>query len=446
MEHYDFLVLGAGSGGIASGNRAAALGARVAVIEMARLGGTCVNLGCVPKKIMWNAAQLEERLTEARAEHLHAGEGACDFGALVAARERYIAGLNARYREKFASTGVTLIEGMGVFVDKHTLAVGTRRFSGEHVLIATGARPVIPDLPGAALGITSDGFFALKSQPRRAAIVGGGYIAVELAGVLRALGSEVTLLARRGRLLSSFDDMLGDELCAAMRAQGIQVMLDTRITEAEQAGGDITLVLETGRLGGFDAVIFAIGRSPNVEDLNISATGARLGPQGHVVVDAFQNTNVAGLYAVGDVTGAPALTPVAIAAGRALADRLFGPAPARGLDTRFVPTVIFTHPPIGTVGLSEARARHCHGDGIKVYRARFTPLVHALSPHPVKTAMKLVTAGPEETVVGCHIIGEGADEMLQGFTVAIRMGATKRNFDETIAIHPTSAEELVTLT
>ncbi|MHB8414065.1 MAG: glutathione-disulfide reductase [Acidiferrobacteraceae bacterium] len=446
MEHYDFLVLGAGSGGIASGNRAAALGARVAIIEMARPGGTCVNLGCVPKKIMWNAAHLEERLAHARAGRLYAGEGACDFGALVTARERYIAGLNARYREKFVSLGVTLIEGMGVFVDEHTLAVGAHRFSGEHVLIATGARPVVPDLPGAALGITSDGFFALKAQPRHVAIVGSGYVAVELAGVLRAIGSEVTLLARGGRLLASFDDMLGDELLAAMRAQGIKVVLGVRISEVEQNDDGVALVLETSHLGGFDTVIFAVGRAPNIEDLNISATGVRLGPQGHVMVDAFQNTNVAGLYAVGDVTGAPALTPVAIAAGRALADRLFGPAPARSLDTRFVPTVIFTHPPIGTVGLSESEARGHHGDGVKVYRTRFTPLVHALSPHPVKTSMKLVTAGPEETVVGCHIIGEGADEMLQGFAVAIRMGATKRDFDETIAIHPTSAEELVTLT
>ncbi|MHB1586928.1 MAG: glutathione-disulfide reductase [Acidiferrobacteraceae bacterium] len=444
MEQYDFLVIGAGSGGIAAANRAAEHGARVGVIEKARAGGTCVNLGCIPKKIMWNAAVLTERATQARSAGLGAGDAAPDFGALRAARERYIEALNRRYLERFASLGVTFIEGCGAFVDPHTVAVGSTRWSAPHILIATGAQPAVPELPGAALGITSDGFFALTTQPKRVAIIGSGYVAVELAGVLRGLGSEVVLLARRGRLLGSFDAMLGDELLAAMELQGIEVTLNVRISGIERGPSGLAVGLEGSLISGFDTVLLAVGRTPNTTDLNIAATGLRLSPGGHIVVDAQQNTSAPGLYAVGDVTEAPALTPVAIAAGRRLADRLFGPPGARRRSA-LVPTVVFSHPPIGTVGLTEAEARHIHGESVRTYRTRFTPLVHALAPHPVKTAMKLITQGPEETVVGCHIIGEGADEMLQGFAVAMGMGATKGDFDATLAIHPTSAEELVTL-
>ncbi len=444
MERYDFLVIGAGSGGIAAANRAAEHGARVGVIEKARPGGTCVNLGCIPKKIMWNAAVLAERTALARKAGLGACDAAVDFGALHAARERHIAALNKRYLERFAALGVTFIEGHGTFVDPHTVSIGPTLLSGTHILIATGAHPVVPDLPGAALGITSDGFFALAAQPRRVAIIGSGYVAVELAGVLRGLGSEVVLFARRERLLSSFDAMLGDELLGAMGLQGIEVLLGARIARLARGASGLEVVLEGSLISGFDAVLLAVGRVPNTADLNIAATGVRLGPGGHIIVDAHQNTCIPHIYAVGDVTEAPALTPVAIAAGRRLADRLFGPPRKRRRST-LIPTVVFTHPPIGTIGLTEDEARRAHGDSVRVYRTRFTPLAHALSANPIKTAMKLITQGPEERVVGCHIIGDGADEMLQGFAVAMEMGATKRDFDATLAIHPTSAEELVTL-
>ncbi|MHB1950345.1 MAG: glutathione-disulfide reductase [Acidiferrobacteraceae bacterium] len=443
-DHYDFLVIGAGSGGIAAANRAAERGARVAVIEAGRAGGTCVNVGCVPKKIMWNAAVLVERAMEARDAGLAAFDRLHDFGALVAARERYIATLNARYLERFAALGVTFVPGRAGFADPHRLSVGSRRFTGDHILIATGARPAIPDIPGASLGITSDGFFGLARQPTKVAIIGSGYVAVELTGVLRALGSEVTLLARRDRLLASFDAMLGDELLSAMRLQGIAVTLGANITGIERTPTGLRVTHVDGVWDGFDTVLLATGRSPNTQDLNLNATSVRLGPGGHIQVDAEHNTSQPGVYAVGDVTEAPALTPVAIAAGRRLADRLFGP-PGERRRSPLVPTVVFSHPPVGTVGLSEAAARQRYGKDVHVYRTRFTPLLRALSPDPVRTAMKLITHGDEEKVVGCHIIGDGADEMLQGFAVAIGMGATKRDFDATLAIHPTSAEELVTL-
>lgn len=444
-RHYDFVVIGGGSGGIAAANRAASYGARTVLIEGGRLGGTCVNVGCVPKKIMWNAAHLQHRLSQAWASGSHVGTNRVDWTALVSAREAYIRRLNGIYGDKLDSNGVERIEGYARFVDARTVEVNGERISGTHVLIATGSHPVRPDIPGAELGIDSDGFFAMTEQPRRVVVAGSGYIAVELAGVMRALGSEVTLLLRGERVLSGFDAMLGDELMTAMRAEGLDVMTRAQTAAVERQADGLSLTLEDGRkLAHFDNLIWAVGRRPNTQGLDVENAGLALSPQGHIHVDGFQSTDAHGVYAVGDVTAAPALTPVAIAAGRRLADRLFGGQPDRCLQIDLVPTVVFSHPPIGTVGLSEVQARHRHED-VKVYQARFTPMVDALAPHPGKTAMKLITAGPDELVVGCHIIGEGADEMLQGFAVAMQMGATKRDFDDTLAIHPTSAEELVTL-
>ncbi len=324
--------------------------------------------------------------------------------------------------------------------------MGDTTYSADHIVIAPGARPVVPEVPGAELGITSDGFFELTQQPQRVAIVGGGYIAVELAGLLNALGSKVSLFLRRDRLLANFDAMLRDTLMEEMLKDGINILSYTQIEEIHR-DEEHGLCLHCGsgqEMQGFDALIWATGREPNSDALNLGAAGVATDEQGNIPTDAYQNTNVEGIYAVGDVTGQVQLTPVAIAAARRLADRLFNNQPERKLDYENIPTVVFSHPPIGTVGLTEEEAR-ARGGQVKIYQTRFNPMYHAFTERKVDTAMKLVCMGGNERVVGCHIIGEGADEMLQGFAVAVKMGATKADFDNTVAIHPTTAEELVTL-
>ncbi|HEY5719062.1 MAG TPA: glutathione-disulfide reductase [Gammaproteobacteria bacterium] len=446
-EHYDLIALGAGSGGLSVAERAAAYGRRCAVVESGRLGGTCVNLGCVPKKVMWFAGGLAHALDDAAGYGFSIHGHDFDWGRLKAARDRYVQGINDWYGNYLADSGIDWLRGRGRLRDAHTVEVDGRVYTADHVAIATGGVPSVPDVAGAEHGITSDGFFALDAQPRRVAIAGSGYIAVELAGLLNALGSEVTLLLRREHLLGNFDPMLREALMEAMLNAGISILPRSAIHALNRhADGTLNLVSGKGRaLGGFDTLIWAIGRQPNSAGLGLEAAGVEVDPRGFVPTDDYQNTNVAGVYALGDLTGRAALTPVAIAAGRRLADRLFGGQPERHLDYGLIPSVVFSHPPIGTVGLTEEAARASHGDAVKVYQTRFTAMYHALAPHPVATAMKLVCVGAQQRVVGCHVIGQGADEMLQGFAVAMRMGATKRDFDDTVAIHPTSAEELVTL-
>ncbi|MGH8454071.1 MAG: FAD-dependent oxidoreductase, partial [Nevskiales bacterium] len=337
------------------------------------------------------------------------------------------------------------IRGYGRLLGAKTVEVTDQRMEAKHILLATGGRPERPQIPGAELGTDSDGFFALDHCPEQVAVVGSGYIAVELAGMLGALGAQVTLIVRGPRLLRSFDAMLGDALLEAMRAQGIEVLTDTRLQSLSAAEGGVRALLHDGREKTFNTLIWAIGRVPNTENLGLDTAGVQTDARGHVVTDLLQNSSTPALYAVGDVSGRAALTPVAIAAGRCLADRLFGNQPDRHLDYELIPTVVFSHPPIGTVGLSEAAARERFGDALKVYNSRFNALYYGVLEHKTPSHMKLLTAGAEEKIVGCHVIGQGADELLQGFAVAIRMGATKRDFDDTIAIHPTSAEELVTL-
>ncbi len=446
-EHYDLIAIGAGSGGLSVVERAAAHGARCAVVEAGRLGGTCVNRGCVPKKIMWYAAQFAHALHDARGYGFSISVEDFDWAALVERRERYIAGINSWYRNYLADAEVDLIEGKARFLEAHVLQVGRRRLEADHVVVATGSRAQVPEVPGAELGITSDGFFELEALPRRVAVVGAGYIAAELVGVLHALGSEVSLFLRGEQLLRRFDGMLRDGLMEAMLDQGIDLFPGTRVDHVElQPDGRRTLVCGHGHVTeDLDAVIWATGRRPHTEGLGLEAVGIETGPGGEIVTDRYQNTNVAGIYAVGDVTGGVQLTPVAIAAARRLADRLFGGQPQRHLDYEWIPTVVFSHPPLGTVGLSETEARERHGPAVKVYQTRFVSMYHALTERKPRTAMKLVCVGPRERVVGCHLIGPGVDEMLQGFAVALRMGATKRDLDDTVAIHPTSAEELVTM-
>jgi glutathione reductase (NADPH) len=445
-EAFDLISVGGGSGGLACAQRAAEYGAKTAVIEAHRLGGTCVNVGCVPKKVMWNAASIALSITDAADYGFRISAADNDWGVLKQKRDAYIVRLNDIYARNLAAKGVTLVRGAARFVDARTLEVGGGRLTAGHVVIATGSVPTVPQLPGAERGITSDGFFGLAKRPQRVAVVGSGYVACELAGAFHELGSQVELFIRKDRVLRHFDVMLGKSLMREMLAEGMTIHPHVVPAAVREASRLKALVAEDGReFSGFDCLLWAVGRSANVTDLDLPAAGVPLDGNGFVITDGFQNTNVAGVYAIGDATGRAALTPVAIAAGRRLSDRLFGGKPERRLEYDMIPTVVFAHPPIGTVGLSESEARIEHGEAVKVYVADFMPLYHALTTRKTRTDMKLVCVGPDERIVGCHIIGAGADEMLQGFAVAIRMGATKRDFDDTVAIHPTSSEELVTM-
>jgi len=445
-QAFDLISIGGGSGGLACAQRAAEYGAKVAVIEPHRLGGTCVNVGCVPKKVMWNAANVALSLGDAQDYGFDVAAGGNDWRVLKRKRDAYVLRLNGIYERNLAAKGIAYVRGAARFLDKSTVQVNGESLAARHIVIATGGGATVPELPGAEHGITSDGFFALEDRPKRVAIVGSGYVACELGGVFRELGSEVEVFIRKDRLLSSFDAMLGKSLMRDMREQAIAIHEHVVPARVRLEPGGRTLTAADGReFPGFDCLLWAVGRAANAAGLDLGKAGVTVDDSGFIATDGFQNTNVAGVYAIGDVTGRAALTPVAIAAGRRLSDRLFGGKPDRHLEYSMIPTVVFTHPPIGTIGLSEAEARAQYGDAVKVFIADFTPLYHALTTRKTHTDMKLVCVGPEQRIVGCHVIGSGADEMLQGFAVAIRMGATKKDFDDTVAIHPTSAEELVTM-
>jgi glutathione reductase (NADPH) len=448
MSDFDLIVIGGGSGGLAAAQRAAEYGARVALVESGRLGGTCVNVGCVPKKIMWNAAGLAEELRDAPDYGFALSAGTHDWAMLKDKRDAYIRRLNGIYEGNLAKRGVTLIRGRAQFVNGRTVTAAGSSHSAPHIIIATGGRPLLPPIPGAELGITSDGFFELPRRPQRVAIVGSGYIAIELTGIFAAIGSNVTLVLRSDTMLNGFDSMIGESMSKILSDDGVSIIRQAVPTTLDgDAGGRLALSLRDGtRLEPFDCVLWAIGRTPRVEELGVERAAVELDAYGFIATDKYQNTSADGVYAIGDVTGRAQLTPVAIAAGRRLGDRLFGGKSDRHLDYHSIPTVIFGHPPIGTVGLSEKAARDQYGDeAITVFRSSFIPMYHALTTVKPRCDMKLVTAGPRQQVVGVHVIGPGADEMMQGFAVAVRMGATKADFDDTVAIHPTSAEELVTM-
>lgn len=446
-KHYDLIAIGGGSGGLSAAERAAMYGKKAAVIEQGLLGGTCVNVGCVPKKVMWNAAGIAHTLRDASDYGFDVLVNDFDWSELVKSRQSYIGNLNQWYQTSLSDSAIDILHGQARFVDAHTVEVNGQSYTADHIVIAPGGMPMLPNVPGAEHGITSDGFFALDEQPQRVAVVGGGYIAVELAGLLKALGSDVNLLLRREHFLGNFDAMLRETLMEEMLNDGVNIMPRFNIERVEkQANGKLTVYCQSGlELHDMDALIWAIGRTPNVGGLNLEAAGVHSDERGFIISDEFQNTNVPGIYALGDVTGRAPLTPVAIAAARRLGDRLFNQQSERRLDYENIPTVMFSHPPIGTIGLSEEQARELHGDTVKVYQTRFTPMYYSMTRHKSSTAMKLVCIGAQEKVVGCHIIGQGADEILQGFAVAIKMGATKADFDNTVAIHPTSSEELVTM-
>lgn len=441
-NQYDFIVIGGGSGGIAAANRAATYGARVALIESGLMGGTCVNVGCVPKKIMWMASQCAGQLKRAVGFGFSPIQTIFDWQALVGAREAYITRLRAIYKRRLDENKVTLIQGIGRFENHQTVLVNEQAYQANHILIATGAEAIWPDIEGADLGIDSNGFFALNQQPQRVAIVESGYIAVELAGLLRALGSEVHWVFRRDKVLREFDELLGDTVLEDYQQQGIVTYPLHQPSRLEKTDQGLVLHCDGHKpLAPVDQVIWAIGRRPQIAQLKLN----NLGISGEISIDAFQNTSVAGIYAVGDVASPVQLTPLAIKAGRLLADRLFGKQPAQKIDQNCIPTVIFSHPPIGTIGMSEREAKKTYGEDVKIYLRRFKPMQAAFEDNAEFCVFKLITQASTDKIIGCHLMGEMVDEILQGFAVAIQMGATKQDFDNTLAIHPTIAEELVTI-
>ncbi|MGO2267722.1 glutathione-disulfide reductase [Vagococcus salmoninarum] len=448
MEKFDYIVLGGGSGGIASANRAAMHGAKVLLIEGHELGGTCVNVGCVPKKVMWSASQLRESLlADASSYGLDVTLNSFDFSQLVANREAYIQRLHGIYAQGLAGNGVTVVKGYGHFVSEDVIEVNEQQYTAPHILIATGGQTKYPEIPGAELGIDSDGFFALEALPKRVAVVGAGYIAVELAGVLNGLGSETYLTYRRETPLREFDHDIVAALLDIYAQEGINLRSQS-IPESviKNQDGSLTLTFENKEELIVDQVIWAIGRQPNLAKIGLEQTSVKLTASGHIQVDNYQETTQLGIYAVGDIIGKIDLTPVAIAAGRRLSERLFNGKTDEHLNYETIPTVVFSHPPIGTIGLTEAEVREKHPESeIKIYRSQFNPMQYALQKRKIKATMKLVCVGPDEKIVGLHGIGIGMDEMLQGFAVAIKMGATKADFDNTVAIHPTGAEEFVTM-
>ena len=448
-QHFDYIALGAGSGGIASANRAAMRGAKVLIIEAKHVGGTCVNVGCVPKKVMWYGAHVAEAMNlYAKDYGFDVTVNKFDWNTLVENREAYIGRIHEAYGRGFASNKVTLLNGYGKFVNNNTIEVNGEHYTADHILIATGGAPTIPDIPGAQYGIDSNGFFELRVQPKRVAVIGAGYIAVELAGVLHALGSETHLLVRKHAPLRNFDPILVDALVEAMATDGPTLHTNSVPKQVvKNADGSLTLELENGNSLTVDTLIWAIGRSPATGNIGIENTDVTLNAKGYVVTDEQQNTTAKGIYCVGDIMeGGVELTPVAVKAGRLLSERLFGQMPNAKMDYSLIPTVVFSHPPIGTMGLTEPEAAEQYGaDNIKVYTSGFTSMYTAVTAHRQACKMKLVCAGENEVVVGIHGIGFGMDEILQGFGVAMKMRATKADFDAVVAIHPTGAEEFVTM-
>lgn len=447
-KHYDYLVIGAGSGGIASANRAAKHGQKCAVIEMADIGGTCVNVGCVPKKVMWYAAQIADTLNKYSSDYGYAiSSYTFDWATLIKSRQAYIERIHTSYQSLFTKNNIDVIHGKASFIDQHTVLVNNDTITASHILIATGTQSSYPDIPGAEYGIDSNGFFELTEQPKQVAVIGAGYIAIELAGVLNALGTTTHLFVRGNQLLKHMDHFLGEKLLSVMENDDIHVHLQTSPKKVDKnADGTVTLTVENGETYTVDCLIWATGRVPNTESLNLSAAGVKRNDKGYIQVDAFQNTSQSGIYAVGDITGKVELTPVAVAAGRRLSERLFNHKPTSHLDYSNIPSVVFSHPPIGTVGMTEEDAIKQYGkDQIKVYNTSFTAMFTAVTSHRQPSAFKLICQGKEEKVIGIHGIGYGMDEILQGFAVALKMGATKKDLDDTVAIHPTSAEEFVTM-
>lgn len=456
----DYLVLGGGSGGLASARRASGMhGAKAIAVEVDRLGGTCVNVGCVPKKITWYAASVAETIKDAQnygfsVEHTKK----FDWPMFKQKRDAYVKRLNGIYEKNLLNDKVEYFHGLAQFLDPHRVKVtlddkSEIDITAKKILVAVGGHPDIPNVPGAQYGITSDGFFELPEQPKKVAVVGAGYIAVELAGMFHALGTETHLFIRHDKFLRTFDPVIQDKVVAEYERQGIHIHKNSSAIKVEDLGNGLKKFhyKEGGSEGSVEAdcLLWAIGRSPELEKLNLQITGVKLDEKKHIITDEYQNTNVDHIYSLGDACDRGfELTPVAIAAGRKLSDRLFGGVENAKLEYENIPSVVFAHPTVGSIGMTEPQAREKFGDDkVKIYNSNFTAMYYSMMEADDKgpTSYKLVCVGKEEKIVGMHILGLGSDEIMQGFGVAVKMGATKADFDRCVAIHPTSAEELVTM-
>ncbi|KAG5937436.1 GTP-binding protein gtr1 [Claviceps pazoutovae] len=463
-KEIDYLVLGGGSGGLGSARMASSkFGAKALVVEASRLGGTCVNVGCVPKKVTYNAAAIAETIHDAKAYGFSVEQTApFDWTTFKNKRDAYIKRLNGIYERNLSNDKVEYLHGWGRFVSKNQVEVtqddGSKVLvNAKKILLAVGGRPTAPPpIPGAELGMNSDGFFDIDKQPKKVAIVGAGYIAVEFAGMFNALGTETHLFIRHKTFLRNFDPMIQESVTKEYERLGVHMHKESQVSKIEKgADGKLTVTYKDAQgnessVSDVDHLIWAVGRVPETDKIGLKEIGVKTNEKGYVVVDEYQNSSVDNIYALGDVTGQVELTPVAIAAGRKLAHRLFGPAEfsTLKLDYSNIPSVVFSHPEVGSIGLTEPQAIEKFGkDNIKVYKTSFTAMYYAMMEPEQKgpTSYKLIVTGPEEKIVGLHIMGLGSGEMLQGFGVAIKMGATKADFDSCVAIHPTSAEELVTL-
>jgi len=445
MAHdFDLFVIGAGSGGVRAARVSAEMGARVAVAEASELGGTCVNLGCIPKKLMVYASHFHEEFEAARAGYgWTVGETSFDWKTLIANKDREILRLNGIYRSLLEKAGVRIVEGRARLVDRHTVEVAGSRFTTETILVATGSWPTLPEVPGWELAITSNEVFHLPEQPRRVLIIGGGYIAVEFAGIFHGLGTEVIQLYRGPLFLRGFDDDARATLAAEMRRKGIDLRFGTNVSSLERGERGVRATLTDGTHVEVDQVLSAIGRHPRIEGLGLEDQGVELDAAGAVRVDDYSCSSVDNIYAIGDVTNRVNLTPVAIHEAMCLARSLYGGEPTAP-DHRDVPAAVFSQPSIGTVGLTEAEARDRYVE-IDVYRSKFRALKNTLTGSQEQMMMKLVVDRPSQRVLGIHVVGPEAAEIVQGFAVAVKLGATKAQLDATIGIHPTAAEELVTM-
>jgi len=445
MKTYDFdlFTIGAGSGGVRASRMAASYGARVAVAEASRLGGTCVNLGCVPKKLMVYASAFSAAAEDATGFGWTVPQPTFDWATLIANKDREIARLNGIYRELLEDPGVRIMEGRARLRDRHTVEVDGKVVTADRILISTGGRPFKSEIPGNELSITSDEIFHLERQPERVVIAGGGYIAVEFAGILNGMGSEVTLVYRGPLFLRGFDDDVRSTLADELRKRGIDLRFDTLIDRLERSGDGLVATTNHGDAIKADQVLSAMGRLPNTAGLGLEAIGVELSSRGAVVVDERLESSVPGIYALGDCIDRIALTPVALAEGMALAETLFHDNPSV-VDYTNVPSAVFSQPPIGSVGLTEADARN-QGFDVIIYRSTFKPMVHTLSGREERTMMKLIVDRASDRVLGVHMVGPDAGEIIQGMAVALKAGATKAVFDATIGIHPTAAEEFVTM-